>query len=256
MNRFWGHALSTAILALAAGSAIPACAHNDGSLFVSGVLAPPTPAGGVCLYTAAPSAPGISRGTVDAALTNSYSPFFLVGSALLAQSNPTTPQVESARLTLQGVDVRVVDPVDNSEWMNANVLAAGTVEPSSGGAPAYTALGAAVMDAKAIAHFTPQGTVASKLAEVYVKFYGTTLGGEYIESNEFLFPVDVCFGCLVSFPPGAKVKATTANPTPVSPYCSGATPTTTDLAACVMGQDQLVDCQKCFELSPKCSGVD
>jgi hypothetical protein len=244
MNRIWGHTLSTAILALAAGSAFPACAHNDGSLFVQGVLEPPVPAGGVCTYTAAPTSPMLSRGLVDGGLTNSYSPLFLLGSALVAQGNPTTPQAETSTLSIQGADVRVVDPVDNSQWMNADVLAAGTIEPASGATPSYLAIAASVMDAAAITHFIPTGsdTAASKLAEVYVKFYGTTLGGDYVESGEFLFPVDVCYGCLVSVPAGA-----TAN------YCKGAVASTSTAEACVLGQDQATDCQKCYGL-PVCDG--
>jgi hypothetical protein len=259
MNRIWGHTLSTAILALAAGSAFPACAHNDGSLFVSGVLYPPTPAAGLCVYTAAPTSQILSRGLVDASLTDSYTPYFLLGSALIAQGDPTTPQAETSRLTLQGVDVRVVDPVDNSEWMNADVLAAATIAPATGATPAYEAIQASVMDAKAIAHFNPTGsTVASKLAEVYVKFYGTTLGGQYVESDDFLFPVDVCYGCLISFPPGAIVKynPTGTPPVLVSPYCSGAVASTSQTAACILGQDQQVDCQKCYGISPVCNGTD
>jgi hypothetical protein len=258
MNRIWGHTLSTAILALAAGSAFPACVHNDGSLFVDGVLFPPTPAGGICTYTASPTAQALSRGLVDAALTDSYTPFFLVGSALIAQGAAATPQAETSRLTLQGVDVRVVDPVDNSQWMNADVLTAATIEPASGSTPSYVALAASIMDATAIAHFNPQGsTSGSKLAEVYVKFYGTTLGGQYIESDEFLYPVDVCYGCLVSFPPGALVTyAPTANPPVVkSAYCSGAVAATTTTVPCIIGQDQPVDCQACYDLSSACSGL-
>jgi len=249
MNRIWGHTLSTAIVALAAGSAIPACAHNNGSLFVHGVLAPPVPAGGVCTYTASPTSPELSRGSVDGALTSSYSPEFLVGSALVAQGNPTTPQAETSTINIQGVDVRVVDPIDNSEWMNADVLAAGTIEPASGATPSYVAMAALVIDAKAMAHFTPPpaaGSLVVNLAEVYVKFYGTTLGGDYIESGEYLFPVDVCYGCKVSFPPGATVKG--------SKYCAGSVPSTSTEEACVLGQEQAVDCQKCYGSSPACNG--
>ena len=43
MNRFCGHTLSAAVLAVAAGAAIPACAHDDASIFVHGVLFPRTP---------------------------------------------------------------------------------------------------------------------------------------------------------------------------------------------------------------------
>jgi hypothetical protein len=241
MNRFWGHTLSSALVATAAACAFPACAHDDGSLFVHGVLAPPVPNGAQCTYTADPTAAELSRGTVDAALTDAYSPEFLLGSSIIAQANSVTPQNETSTLTLQGVDVRVVDPATNAQVMNNSVLAAGIVEAASGSAPSYTAIGAAVMDATAVAHFDPGAGSPPKLAEVYVKFYGTTLGGEYIESDEFLFPVDVCHGCLVSFPAGLSGTA-------LHDYCSGVGTSLATSEPCVPGQDQPEDCRQCFGL--------
>jgi hypothetical protein len=239
MNRFWGHTLSTAVLTVAVGSAIPACAHDDASLFIHGVLAPPTPAGSLCTYTADPTAATISRGLVDGALTDAYAPEMLLGSTLIPQGNATQPDSETARIEVQGAQVRVVDPVDNSEWMNNTVLTSGIIEPASGTAPSYTAISATLMDAKAVAHFTPPVGQATKLAVVYVSFYGQTLGGQSVESNQFQFPVDVCAGCLVYFPPGAKAQN----------YCSGAVASTGTAHACVTGQDQSVDCQVCYPLA-------
>ena len=101
MNRFWGHTLSAAVLTVAAGTAIPACAHNDASIFVHGVLLPPTPNGNACIYTADPTAALINHGVVDGALTDNYSPEFLVGSTLIPKGNLATPDSETARLVGQ-----------------------------------------------------------------------------------------------------------------------------------------------------------
>jgi len=245
MNRFWGHTLSVAGLAVAAASAAPACAHNDASLFVHGVLFPPTPSSGVCTYTADPTAAGLSRGLVDGALRDNYTPSFLLGSTLIAQGNSSTPDSETARIEIQGAIVQVVDPTDNSTWENNTVLASSIIEPASGTQPAYTAMSASIMDAKAIAHFTPTaastGTGAAgvtNLALVYVTFFGQTLGGQSLTSNQYQFPVDVCSGCLVTDPPGA-----------LAGYCQGEFPVATSAAACDVGQDQISDCQTC------CGGV-
>jgi hypothetical protein len=251
MNRFWGHTLSSALVAMAAASAFPACAHDDGTLFVHGVLFPPTPNAGVCTYTGTPTAAELPRGTVDAALTDAYSPEFLLGSSLIAQANASTPQTETSTLTIQGVDVRVVDPTTNAQVMNNSVLAAAIVEAASGSSPSYTPIGAAVMDGAALAHFDPGVSSTGeanppKLAEVYVKFYGTTLGGEYVESDEFLFPVDVCHGCLVSFPAGL-------NGTALQNYCAGVGNSLATSVPCSPGQDQPEDCRLCYPL-PVCGG--
>jgi hypothetical protein len=236
MNRFWGQTLSVAVLAVAAGSAVPACAHDDASLFVHGVLAPPPPSGNQCIYTADPTAAHISRGIVDGALRKDYSPEFLVGNTLIARGNPATPNSETARIEVQGAIVQVVDPKTNAQIENNTVLTSAIVEPASGAQPSYTALNASVMNENAIAHFAPTATPNSRqLALVYVTFFGQTLGGQSIQSNQYQFPVDVCFGCLVTVPPGAP-----------SGYCQGKLPLASSDVACELGQDQLADCQSCY----------
>ena len=42
MKRFWGHIWAAGIVAGIGGVILPACAHNDSSLFIRGVLFPPT----------------------------------------------------------------------------------------------------------------------------------------------------------------------------------------------------------------------
>jgi hypothetical protein len=246
MNRFWGHAVTTAVLTVAAGTAFPACAHDDSTLYVQGVLFPPTPAANVCTYTVSNTAPMLARGTVDAALTTAYSPEFLLGSQMKLQANPDNVRAETSRINIQGALVRVVDPADGSVQEDATVLTAGTIEPAQGPTSSYLAIGATIMDQKAIAHFDPGAGNPSKLAVAYIKFYGQTLGGQSIESEEYQYPVDVCNGCLVFFP---------AEPTAqkLHDYCSGALPpTSTQLIPCSVGQDQRVDCQLCFASSPTC----
>ena len=243
MVRFWGHAVSTAAIAAAVASAVPACAHDDASVFVVGVLLPPTPNGNVCTYTVAPSAPMIDRGVVDGALRDNYSPEMLVGSTLIQKGNSVTPNSETARIAIQGVRVQVIDPVDNSTQMNNTVLASGEIEPASGTVPAYSAIGATIMDAQAIAHFTPKAVGApTNLAVVHVKFFGKTLGGQSVESDDFQFPVDVCFGCLIYMP---------ANAASID-YCAGGVAQNGTAKACEPGQDQPVDCQACSGATPLC----
>jgi hypothetical protein len=243
MNRFWGHSLSVAGLAVAAACAAPACAHDDATLFVHGVLYPPTPSAGVCSYTADPTSPALVRGLVDGALRTNYTPAFLLGNTLIPQGNATTPDSETARIEIQGGIVQVVDPTDNSTWENNTVLASTIIEPASGIQPSYSTLSLSVMDAKAIAHFTPPLVTtnapattapATNLALVYVTFFGQTLGGQSVQSNQYQFPVDVCDGCLVTAPTGAPPG-----------YCQGAVAIATSFVACEVGQDQVVDCQEC-----------
>jgi hypothetical protein len=127
--------------------------------------------------------------------------------------------------------------------MNNTVLTAGTIEPAVGVVPSYAALSTTIMDAAAIKHFTPPFPFApSKLAVVHMKYFGVTLGGQSIESNDYQFPVDVCNSCLIYFPPNAVAQN----------YCSGAVASQGTVKACVVGQDQAADCQACLGLAACC----
>jgi hypothetical protein len=162
--------------------------------------------------------------------------------------SPDNVRVETARVTVQGAFVRVVDPTDGSTVMDNTVLSATTIDPASGSTPGWSLVDVTMLDQAAIAHFNPGSlTAPSKVALAYVKVYGQTLGGQSVESNEFQFPIFVCNGCLVSFPPGAKE----------SKYCSSATASTTGSsssavkAPCVIGSDQVADCTLCYP-NPAC----
>ncbi len=76
-----------------------------------------------------------------------------------------------------------------------------------------------------------------------LKFFGTTIAGREVDSNEFVYPVDLCFGCLLEIPPAA-IDATH----PVQPNCRNsefedATATTGEETLCFTGQDVPVDCR-------------
>jgi hypothetical protein len=238
MIRFWGQTMSAALLTLVTGSALPACAHNDASLYVDGVLGPPPPSGNECIYTPDPTTLHIAHGTVDAALRDNYSPEFLLGNTLIQQGNANTPNSETARIEIQGAIVQVVDPGTNATVESNSVLTSGLLEPASGTTPSYAVTNATIMNAAAIKHFDPGASGQTKIALVNVTFYGTTLGGQSIQSNQYQFPVDVCHGCLVAVPPGA--------PTGALDYCAGKSALNSSDLACSVGQDQISDCQLCY----------
>jgi hypothetical protein len=238
MNRFWGQTLSVAMLAAAAGSAVPACAHNDASLYVDGVLAPPTPTGGECVYTPDPTSPHISIGEVDGALADHYSAEFLLGNTLIAQGNSATPNAETSRIEIQGAIIQVIDPATNATVESNTVLTTALLEPASGTTPSYAATSATIMNKAAVQHFTPAGN-GSNIAQVNVTFYGVTLGGQSIQSNVYQFPVEVCSKCLIYVPAGAPTGATLN-------YCAGKSPLADSVSACHPGMDQPEDCQFCY----------
>lgn len=241
MKRFWGRAFVTTACAAFAGSMIPACAHDDASIFIRGVQAPPISGGatGTCVYQADPTQPFLSQGLVDAALAQGYTPTVLVGNQLVTRGSTDDVRAETSRVVIQGAFVKVVDPADGSVVMDNTVLSAAAIDPAAGNTPSWTSLGVTLMNQNALGHFDPGAVGApSKLAISYVKVYGQTLGGVSVETNEFQFPIYVCHGCLVSIPGGA---ATTH-------YCSAGTTTASanTKIPCQLGWDQPADCTLCY----------
>ena len=251
MKRVWGHVLSgvtlSAGIAVASGF-VPACVHDDSSIFVSDVLAPQyVTAGMACTFTADPTQPVLGSGTMDAALTAEYTAMFLVGNQLVPRGDPNQPQTETSFVTVQGAVVRIVDSNGNQLNTYTN-RAAGTIPPSSGTTPGYLSVGATIIDsttASTLGHGGVDRVVS------YVRFFGQTLGGDSVESNEFGFPVDVCRGCLVSFP----VSEDDPN-LDVQPNCAlagaAANSSSSMSVPCSPGQDLAIDCSACAGI-PACN---
>jgi hypothetical protein len=86
---------------------------------------------------------------------------------------------------------------------------------------------------------------------VHVRFFGSTLDGTPVESDEFEFPVDICQGCLIQFSPAD------IDPRLPAPNCAGnpaaAGSPVQAAVPCVPGQDLPVDCSQCPSV-PDCHG--
>lgn len=240
MKRIWGHGIAALVIA---GLAASACADNDGSLYVVGVIQPPIAANGVCTYTISSNGPFLSAGILDVAFANSYSPTVLLGNQLVAVGNAQQSRVETNRIQLQGSVVRITDAA-GSELRSYTVAAAGILDPASGTTPGYGSSSTILVDPDTASTLRTQlgaapGTTRTLLT--YTKFFGQTLGGTHIESGEYQYPITVCFGCLVSFPAGS---ADTSKP---QPNCLGAVGGSSGSVStpCISGQDQPIDCRLC-----------
>jgi hypothetical protein len=199
MKRIWGFVFGGAVMAVGGALALPACAHDDSTIFVQSVLAPQlvTPGTG-CAFSADPTQETISRGVLDISLRPTYEASFLLANQLVPRGNPTTPTTETSYVNIKGAVIRITD----SSGVQLNTftrLGSVVIPPSSGTTPGFAALaGLTIID---------EGTAANAGATfqnvprvvVYTKFFGNTLGGQYVESDEFEFPVDICNGCLVGF---------------------------------------------------------
>jgi hypothetical protein len=216
---------------MSCGGATGTTAGTDAAppaLIAAGVMAPPSLDGTECFYTSDPTAPMLSHGTVDCALTQTYEPTVLVGN--------TGPQAE-----IQGAVVQVVDPATNAVVTDSMALGSASELAGSVPIPSYATVALTLMSSVAMSYFCPNDpTVADRTAEMEVTVYGQTLAGQPVRSNDLLFSVDVCYGCLVLAPASAPVG-----------YCSGEYPMTSAAVACILGQDQVADCQTCTQI-PYC----
>jgi hypothetical protein len=252
MKRFWGHAFVAVVSLAGIGVIGSACAHNDQSIFIRQVMAPPTVAIGTqCVYTPDPTLQELGSGILDVSLTNRYTAVLLVGNQLVPQANPDQARTESNRVELQGATVTVVNAGDlpgisaNTTLQSFTVNAVGFADPGTGGTPSYGLLIADILEFDKITTSLPIPANGGSVTLVaHVKAFGETLGRTSVETNEFDFPIDVCSGCLVSFPTGS------ADPLQAMPNCLGSTTMTTGstgmiVQPCFLGQDQTVDCRLC-----------
>jgi hypothetical protein len=220
------------LLAVGAALAVAsACVENKGSLQVKGVMAPPTPmAGANCTYDPQATSITLYSGLLDIALNNQYTPALLLENQMVQRGNATQLRVETSNVAVEGATVRITDAT-GSQITSYTTVGAGFVPASNGTTPGFGATSVTLVDANTVESLRgqiPRGT--TKRLVTFTKVFGHTLGGLKIESAEFEYPVDLCNGCLVSFP--ADLNCTPSGTVSVSPPC-------------VAGQDQTIDCRLC-----------
>ncbi len=243
MKRICGYVVSLAAVAGLAGSVLPACSTNDQTIFIRSLLAPSANRqGGSCSYNNDPSQPALFSAVLDLGLTDSYTGTFLVGNQLIPRGDPNSNRAESNRVHINGAIVKVQDP-NGSTIREFTSLATGFADPQNNNAPGYAPIGAVVFDAPTKEIVLPsvamKGTARTLL--IVVKVFGTSVGGEDVESGEFQFPMQVCRGCLVrqDGDDGKDAPKINCNQLPETT----ATPSTSD--PCYPGQDLLTSCKNC-----------
>jgi hypothetical protein len=258
MKRIWGFVLSGIAIVAGGALAISACAHDDSTIFVRSVLAPPlVTLGAGCIYTPDPTQPFLSTGLLDVAVhPGSYTATFLLANQMVPVGDPTVPQTETSIVTISSVVVRDTD-------INGNLLDTFTYDatteilPSQGNTPGYSPMvDVQIISPLALSKLAGLAAGAADRVLTYEKFVGKTLGGQYVESNEYEFPVDVCDGCLVAF------RQSDVNPQCSFPNCLGnpAMMNATVTVPCNF-EDFAVDCQACLGSTvcnppTKCSTAD
>jgi hypothetical protein len=251
MKRVWGHILAGLTLLGGGGATVSACVHDNSTLYVRNVLAQQLVSNGQqCIYTPDPTQTFISSGVLDVDFRSQYDAVYLVGNQTVPRGDPNTPKAETSRITVQGGIVRITDS-SGQQLKTYTRLTSATIDPQSGTTPSFEPVFLTILDHDTVESFRPSlgGATRPHVRLVtYVRVYGYTLGGQYVESDEFEFPVDVCQGCLIAFAPQD------IDPNYPAPNCAAAkTGAASSLPVpCNPGQDYTVDCSQCAAI-PDCN---
>lgn len=256
----WEHVFAGLAALAGCAAVISACAHDDSTLFVRSVLAPQLVSNGnVCVFSSDPGQPYLSSGVLDLDFRHDYEATYLVGNQIVPKGNPAQSRSETSFVTMKGAIVRITNAGGQQLRTFTRDLAA-TIPPAVGGTPSYSSMSVLTIDHTTVEdpNVIAAGSPDTVRLVTYVRFFGDTLGGQYVESDEYEFPVDVCFGCLVQFAPQDMATGVADGGIPFrAPNCIGnvTTGSTSTLPVpCIRGQDIPVDCSQCQDV-PACHGA-
>jgi hypothetical protein len=204
------------------------CATNDSALFIRGVMHIKSPQ---CVAEADPSAEMLAEGVLDTEFRSSYVGALLVGNQLVRRGSKDQLRTETSRVRLEGAVVSVAT-AGGAAIRSFSTIGTGFVDPGDGTEPGYGIFYATLVP--------PQTGTVGEVVNVTVRVYGTTLGGEQIESGDISFPIYICQDCLISYPADA------ADPTATGYVCSSNGETAIE-PPCNLGQDDLIDCRLCLD---------
>jgi hypothetical protein len=213
------------------------------------VLAPQlvTP-GTACLFSSDPSQAALSSGVLDVSLRDTYEATYLLGNRLPAMGEGG-PETMTSYVNVGAANVRITT-ADGVELFSYTRLASTVIAPASGGTPGYGVLpGVTIVDSDTAKGVAPQSAGESRRVITFVRFLGQTLGGDFVESDEVEFPVEVCRACLVSF------SSQDVDPSLPLPNCAGSTDASTGAVTVPCDYEDLpVDCSACQGFSSACQG--
>lgn len=195
----------SAVAFVASCSALVGCADDEATLFVRQVVAP----NDSCEFANDPEQPHFVRGLLDTYFAAEYSAHVLVGNQMVAQGSPERLRDETSKVALYEYETRVLD-ADGAEVAGFKAPCSGLVDQKDGDTEAYGLTNVVLIDSVSSAALADASAASGTQQEVVASLIvrGRTLGGNEIETGEFLFPISVCRGCSIYFPPSADDAAT------------------------------------------------
>jgi len=239
MSRF-SKTIATGAVLLGPVLSLQGCVDNESSLFVVGVF---NIGETQCLAEPDSTAVLLPSGTLDRTLANGYQAALLVGSHLTEQGSREKLRTETSRLQVEGAHLTLYNTA-GAAFTLPDTAATGLVNPASGTDPGLASVFAQLIRPADFANLGAPGQ-----AIIRIRVFGTTLGGQEIESGDFDFPIQVCDGCLIAYPPEAADPSAPAGTYLCSPAVDVDTETST---VCYPGQDSYVSCTQCAAFNDAC----
>ncbi len=236
MQRF-RKATAAAFLALGASFASVSCVDNDSSLFIYGVMDIESTQ---CLASADASAVFIPRGILDRAFSDGYQAVFMVGSHLTQRGSRENLRTETSRLSITGAHVTLYGT--SGQEISFDTPATGLVNPASGTDPGLATVFTQIVRPDDVNNLGEDGQFIAR-----VKILGTTLGGQDIESGAYDYPITLCEGCLIYYPPEALDDSSG------NYLCDAGSGATAEASICFVGQDRPIPCTYCASFSDICA---
>lgn len=217
---------------------LSACAENNTSLFVAGVLAGEAPE---CEYRADQASPRKPSGLLDLGFRTEYRSILLVSLQLAPRGEKSKLRAETMVFQVRGAEVRVTRS-DGELLDEFSVPAGGAVTPSAAATPGFGLSEVTLIHSRLgerLRREVAPGDRSTLVAEVRV--FGDTAGGAELTSGSFSFNIDVCHGCLRGVVENGSELGNDGYA-----YCNTRVTEEFITAGCELGQDDGVyDCRLC-----------
>ena len=220
------------------------CTENRASLYVQDMKVPTDE----CFIPADKDAAYYSWGTWDVGLSSTYQVHPLLVNEMTSSLTLNPNAAETNSVLVEGAWVTLLDETDTELVAPSFVYSPCTVEPE-GSSTAMNFTAVTAEDYNTLAGIYG-GTLHTRYdmchAEdrytstivIRIRIVGKTTGDRDIDTPYFYFPITVCCGCTVFFPPDAFDSNVGLHD------CLGEEGTETD-PPCFLGQDRNIDCRQC-----------
>jgi hypothetical protein len=187
-------------LALVAGLGLQGCTDDETGLYIAAVLAYTAPQ---CIVRPDPGSLQHLGGLLDIAVRPSYEATLLVGNQFTPRGDKQNLRTESMVVTITGAVVRLFDAVGASV-SEFSVPATGVVFPDSGSEPGFGLVDVTLIPGSEVERLLdpsndelPAGSGNGITRVARVSVFGSTIGGNDVESAEYSYVITVCRGCLL-----------------------------------------------------------